>query len=317
MDKDQSNCPQGPGPGNGLCQARIALGLSRQEVAQRLHLSLQQILALESDDYAHLPGPTYVRGYLRAYAQLVGLKPDTILVAYSTLVDGNKIHNLSSLAPKEEITSQHHHVKFATYAVAAILIGLALTWWQGRENGLDTPLPTPTTEPSVGAVYDSGMTPTDASIVPPALPSGALDATTIPASPPPIQSTNETILLHEPPAPKPASPPAAAINPGPNTEALGDVPGVRASLTLYADAESWMDVRDAQGNKLLYATVPAGRKIVLKGVVPLQVFLGNVAGVRAEFNGKPYDVNQHQRGFMARFSLGEELVQPPADVTDR
>ena len=340
MDNDQNNCPQGTGPGSRLCQARVGLGLNREEVAQRLHLSLRQVLALENDDYANLPGPTYVRGYLRAYAHLVGLKSDNILAAYNTLADGTKTHNLSSLAPKEEITSQHHQVKFATYAVVAILLGLALTWWQGRENGPD-PLPAEHTGQFTGAVDDSGAPQTDASIMEPALPGDAPETAVIaPVPVPPSQPAIVPPPLREPAVPKTKPAPAATASTGNagaissaqpsaspeaspelnldlSPEAPSDVPEVHASLVLYAETESWMDVRDAHGNKLLYETVPAGRRIVLGGVAPIKVFLGNAAGVRAEFNGKPYNVNRHQRGLVARFTLGEELVQPAADAADR
>ncbi len=329
MDNDQNNCPQGTGPGSRLCQARVGLGLSREEVAQRLHLSLRQVLALESDDYVNLPGPTYVRGYLRAYANLVGLKSDNILAAYNALADGNKIHNLSRLAPKEEITSQHHQVKFATYAVVAILLGLALTWWQGRENGPEPSPPESAAGQFIGAMDDGGAPQTDTSAGDPALPGDVPGApVTAPVLVPPSQPIAPA-PVREPPASKPmlASPPAAVTRPlaspesipepSPDAAAPSDIPEVHANLTLYADDESWMDVRDAHGNKLLYETVPAGRRIVLDGVVPIRIFLGNAAGVRAEFNGKPYNVNRHQRGLVARFTLGEELVQPSADPTDR
>ena len=324
MDNDQNNCPEGTGPGSRLCQARVGLGWSRAEVAQRLHLSLHQILALENDDYAHLPGSTYVRGYLRAYANLVNLKSDNILAAYSVLTDGNKTCNLTSLAPKEEITSQHHHVKFATYAVVAILLGLALTWWQGRENGPDTASTEPNTEQFTGVVDDPGVPQTDASVPLPTLPGDAPEtAATAPTLMPPPHAEVAPVPVRAAPVPKPALATIArsAASPEPNTrlstEPPSDVPEVRANLALHAEAESWMDVRDAHGNKLLYQTVPAGRSIVLDGALPMRVFLGNAAGVRAEFNGRPYDVNRHQRGLVARFTLGEELVPPAANAADR
>lgn len=339
-DNDQNNCPQGTGPGSRLCQTRVGLGLSREEVAQRLHLSLRQVLALENDDYANLPGPTYVRGYLRAYAHLVGLKSDAILAAYNALAEGNKTYNLTSLAPKEEITSQHHQVKFATYAVVAILLGLALTWWQGRENGSEPSPADPAAGQFTGAADAGGVAQTDTRVMDPALSDDVPEATItspVPVPPPPPASA----VVRTPPAPKP-KPPAPALadtstgaapleanvevisSERPGTESNPDlspetpgIPVVSANLALYADAESWMDVRDARGNKLLYGTVSAGRKIVLNGEVPFRIFLGNAAGVRAEFNGKPYNVNRHQRGLVARFTLGEELVQPAADAADR
>ncbi|MDH3638025.1 MAG: DUF4115 domain-containing protein [Gammaproteobacteria bacterium] len=66
-------------PGKTLKQARERLGLSVLNVARDLHLSKSQIDALEADDYQHFHGETYVRGYLRSYARLVGVDPDQVL----------------------------------------------------------------------------------------------------------------------------------------------------------------------------------------------------------------------------------------------
>ena len=67
--------------------------------------------------------------------------------------------------------------------------------------------------------------------------------------------------------------------------------------------ESWIDVRDAKGNKLIYESVPAGREIPLEGLAPFSVFLGNANGVQVFFNGKAYDFSSSQHGLTARFKL--------------
>jgi cytoskeleton protein RodZ len=340
MDNDQNNCSQGSGPGSLLCQARVAQGLSREEVAQRLHLAPRQIVALENDDYANLPGPTYVRGYLRGYANLLGLKPERILAAYATLSGSSKKHSLSSLAPREEITSQDHQVKFATYVVVAIVLGLAVTWWQGREVE-PSKSPTeqvaalsPATEPDEGAATDYAVpmdqantgdllvggpdvpfvTPTGPAVAPVPAPERAGSVPTPPVATPVRDRTVTAKPVPTPVAvlPTPLTPPVR----GAQTSApVAD--GVRASLVLYADEESWIDVRDASQNKLIYENVPAGRRVVLEGAVPLKLFIGNAPGVRVEFNGKPYDINPYKRGLIARFTLGQELVQHPDNTTGR
>ena len=73
------------GPGAALAQARADLHLSHEEVAATLHLATRQIQALEQDDYTSLPGATYVRGYLKSYALLLGLAPGPVLDAHARL----------------------------------------------------------------------------------------------------------------------------------------------------------------------------------------------------------------------------------------
>src|SRR3989304_2095691 len=86
-------------PGPLLHEARLDLRLAPEDVAQILHLSSKQIVALEQDDYKNLPGPTYVRGYLRSYAQLLGLSPEKVLESYNSLTIPSKPMSLTQSAP--------------------------------------------------------------------------------------------------------------------------------------------------------------------------------------------------------------------------
>ena len=64
--------------GQELALAREARGMSQEQVADILNLTLANVIALENDDYESLPGWTYVSGYLRAYARLLGLDSDSL-----------------------------------------------------------------------------------------------------------------------------------------------------------------------------------------------------------------------------------------------
>lgn len=70
--------------GNGsagmiLSSARNRLGWDIADVAANLNLRVSVIQALEADDYANLPGPTFVRGYQRSYARLLGVDERQVL----------------------------------------------------------------------------------------------------------------------------------------------------------------------------------------------------------------------------------------------
>ena len=52
---------------------------SVEEVASELNLKADVIRGLESDDFSALPERTYVRGYLRAYARLLGIQESEVL----------------------------------------------------------------------------------------------------------------------------------------------------------------------------------------------------------------------------------------------
>ncbi len=71
-----------PSPGEQLRRAREAQGRTARAVGTSLNLPAARVEALEQDDDASLPPSTFVRGYLRSYARLVGCDPEAIVAAY-------------------------------------------------------------------------------------------------------------------------------------------------------------------------------------------------------------------------------------------
>jgi cytoskeleton protein RodZ len=318
------------GPGHLLQQARLDLRLAPEDVAQILHLSSKQIIALEKDDYKALSGPTYVRGYLRSYAQLLGLSPEKVVEAYNSLTIAPKPITLPQSAPPPQITSSDRIVKAATLGVAAILFALVYLWWQSGDESLEQVALAPE---AAETLEDHGLGPdatdeTTLAAAPAGLPGNGAGRESAPPPGPGAVPTRNTAT----PAPLPngqlavsgmtlnaapaEAPKLASADPAPvervttRTRRAVDIPpGVpRARMVLHAIQESWADIRDARDNRLLYENVPAGRRISIEGVAPFSVFLGNADGVRVEFNGQDYDVSRHKRGQVARFTLGEETA---------
>jgi len=292
-----------------LAQARTDLRLGIEEVAHRLHLSQHQIQALEIDDYRGLPGATYVRGYLRSYAMLLGLDPVTVLDAHSRITTPPVSQpDFTHISPQREITSRHHQVRLVTYLVGAIVIGLAVAWWQGRDRAPELPL----------AVAPPGETGSIADIVggpggtadtpPPQAVSPAVVANVPTTTASPTKPEKPAATVSEKSTPPPVAPPAAPIAtavPATPVPTKPGAPAIRGRLSVRASQDTWLDVRDARQVKLVYETITAGRSITLEGVVPISIFVGNAAGTQIEFNGKPIDINRFKRGMVARFTVGE------------
>jgi cytoskeleton protein RodZ len=288
------------GPGAQLAQARADLHLTHEDVAAKLHLAARQILALEQDDYSSLPGATYVRGYLKSYALLLGLSHEQILEAHARLAAATVAVDFSVIAPQREITSRHHQVRFVTYFMIAIVIGLAIAWWQGRDTRPPNPLLTAGDGEPVLPAADTGL------LAGPTVDSGKLSIET----PVAVTPDSHTVIGNQATVTQAPSIPAVTAS-APARESQPPVPAVlptgpRMKLVLTADQDSWADIRDARQIKLLYETVPAGRTVTLEGVAPVSIFLGNAAGVRLNYNGQSVDVGPHKRGMIARFTLGDE-----------
>lgn len=275
----------GISPGTRLRNARTARGLSIDDVAQSLRLSPRIIGALEGDDYDQLPSPTYVRGYVRSYAMLLGLPPQPLIDAFNSSPQAARPVDMTVPAPVREVTSSDAMVRFGTLIVAALVIGLSVMWWSGQEDG----------ETRRVAMSDSEA------VVEQAPEETPVAATPVVEEEEGLTEPLETSSNEKPPAVAP-SPMVVATPPPVATAADPNAPRVRVRLVLSAD--SWADVRDADQRRLLYETLTAGRAVSVEGVAPLSVFLGNVDGVQVEVDGKIYDASRHKRGEVARFMLG-------------
>jgi cytoskeleton protein RodZ len=71
--------------------ARLAKGIQISELSQLLRISKHQLKSIEAGDFDSLPGPTYVAGYLRSFAQQVGLDGAELAQRYRALLgEGEK-----------------------------------------------------------------------------------------------------------------------------------------------------------------------------------------------------------------------------------
>lgn len=93
---EPSPAPTGPLalPGARLAAERQAQNLTVEQVASQLNLAPRQIVALENDDFAALPGMVIVRGFVRTYAKLLKIDPLPLLGAL--VEQGNPMHTLAS-----------------------------------------------------------------------------------------------------------------------------------------------------------------------------------------------------------------------------
>src|SRR5438309_1610543 len=70
--------------GSSLREAREAKQLPLREVEWATRIRSQYLAALEDEDFNRLPAPAYARGYIRAYAEYLGIDPGPLLVEYGS-----------------------------------------------------------------------------------------------------------------------------------------------------------------------------------------------------------------------------------------
>ncbi|CAN5262858.1 DUF4115 domain-containing protein [soil metagenome] len=101
--------------------------------------------------------------------------------------------------------------------------------------------------------------------------------------------------VRETPVPVALSEPATEVSFAPSTST--------ASLTLDLASDSWVEITDAQGERLLFGLMDAGATRSVTGAPPFDVVIGSAEGVRVEVDGRPYEIPARSiRGGIARFS---------------
>jgi len=70
------------GPGQVFVDGRESLGMTPEQAAESLNLTVKAIRAIETDDAGSLPDIVYVNGYIRSYAKLLGIAPEPLIAAW-------------------------------------------------------------------------------------------------------------------------------------------------------------------------------------------------------------------------------------------
>ncbi|MBI5331894.1 MAG: DUF4115 domain-containing protein [Betaproteobacteria bacterium] len=125
-----------PGFGQQLKAGREATGLSTVDVASKLKLTARQIEALEAEDFQHLPGEVFVRGFVRNYARLVGINPDDLLSPMDAIATVSE----TITAPSEGLTFRKPGMQrwvVLPVLVASLFMGLVALLYHWLREGED------------------------------------------------------------------------------------------------------------------------------------------------------------------------------------
>jgi cytoskeleton protein RodZ len=238
------------GIGARLRAAREKRGLTVLQAAERLHVDLGIIEALEGENFTALGAEVYVRGHLRRYAEAVGESPAELQELYSSVPHAPR-PDLTRI-PRREPEERGSRLLLPT---VLLVIGFAIAgslWWLLTLPGEKArPLPVERT-PSEAA---APAPPADAGGAPAGGSAAAVDGR--------------------------AATPTTARGP--------TIPGAapEARLELTFSAASWVEVANGSGRHLLQGLIEGGSSRALSGSAPLLVVLGNAPAVALRFNGQP------------------------------
>ncbi|NMZ96444.1 RodZ domain-containing protein [Pseudomonas lundensis] len=319
-------------PGETLRQARENNGWTLAEVALKLNLTVSSLSNLEAGAFDKLPGHTFARGYIRAYAKLLGMDQAALVhefdVYTGTDSTGSSVHSLGRI--EEPVRVSHTILRIVSLLLLLAVIGGGFLWWQDQTSmrakdlvgltpehveveGADgTTQIHPLDEPEDQAVAEA-KTEGDAAV--PAEPAGdqtgatALALPGVPEAPVAVAPAPATPApaAQAAPMPTPVTPvaPASVAAPAaPVTEAAPAVAGAGKVGVQYT-ADCWTQVTDANGKVLFGGLKRKGDNLEVSGKPPLSLRLGYARGAQVTYNGQAVDVAPFTSGETARLKLGQ------------
>ena len=299
-------------PGRTLAAQRESMGWSVEQVADQLKLAVRQVVALEQGDYANLPSPAVVRGFVRAYAKVVKLDPVPLVAQIAldtpaaTDLTGTTVRRdkpsskPASFSQVRYPSNGKRGSKFpvALVAGAVVLIGAALAAWQfgvmpgGLMGGTDKVAST------------DGVAAPDANV------------TVLPA---PIQGqpmVTQPMVTQPDPGAKPAealppvisnSVPLISVPPttpsGPQAGGVAAAPASADALVISVREDSWVEVRPAKGKALFARMVKGGQTETVNITQPVTLIVGKPSAVDATLRGTPVALPAIDGGRVARVPL--------------
>ncbi|MCM8741881.1 RodZ domain-containing protein [Pseudomonas koreensis] len=329
-------------PGETLRQARESNGWSLAEVALKLNLTVTSLSNLEAGAFDKLPGHTFARGYIRAYAKLLGMDQTVLVQQFdqSTGTDsqGSNVHALGRI--EEPVRVSHTILRIVSLLLLIAVIGGGFVWWQDqtsqRTKDLTSLAPEhvevegadgttqihPIDEPEDQAVAENQAEGATALALPQsettaestgAEPAAPATAPAAPAAtsaapvhtPAPVVATPAAPAANVPATPAPTvTAPVVAAAPAPTAEVAAPAAG-DGQVQLQFTADCWAQVTDGRGKVLFSGLKHKGDSVSVSGKPPLAVRLGVARAAQVSYNGQPVDIAPFTSGETARLKLGQ------------
>lgn len=127
--------------GATLQSARTRAGLEIADIEAETKIRAKYLRALEQEEWDQLPGSTYVRSFLRTYADALGLDGRMMVEQYRLRHEHPTDQELMPIMPQRRAIGRQDRRKPPRGAVVAlmVLVLLAALWWLGSRGSDDSP----------------------------------------------------------------------------------------------------------------------------------------------------------------------------------
>ncbi|MDX1600471.1 MAG: DUF4115 domain-containing protein [Anaerolineales bacterium] len=284
--------------GRLLRESREKLGLTLEEVERATRIRRRHLEALERGDPEALPSPVQARGFLRNYADYLGLDADEVLLRYAEKLQSRNQHPaVKDESRKADPSSGGVQVRTRRFpwltsdlfiAAFVLIAVLAVVLWGGSQV--------------LAAVQAEQTTESQAA--------GSLLTTASPAASPSATALPEGEQGQELPAT--AAPDAEVTLP---PDLLGEeFSGEGVNLRLLIEKRAWLEVT-VDGEQAFAGRVAPGEILEYQGQELVQVLTGNGRGIRVVYNGEDQGVLGGVGEVVSRLWTPQGQITPTPSAT--
>ena len=292
--------------GEILHNKRKEIGLSLDEITEKLNLDSNLIKLLENNDYEKFKVETYLKGYLRAYAKLLGIDGDRIIKLYKESNPEKEPEILPDVKPKNQKNSGDRSVKLFSYILGLTIALSMLIWYQknimikpdvnenyignielnknNEINGVDT---------SYKIIIHSDYWQWPIDNISERYRESVSNDQSKSLKNEKIQDELKEDVIQEQVLETEESPVY-------ETQQSAD------TVVLDLRGDSWVEVYDREGNRLFLDLARGGKNYIINGNSPFDILLGAANEVSIEFNGSVVNIEPYTRYGIARFTLPAE-----------
>ena len=267
--------------GEILRRARMQAGLSLEDVKEQLKMKISQVQALEDMNFEAFSGWIYVTGYIRSYADFLGLDSDKVLLLLKNQTGRHQEKREYNL-PEPSSETQMPDLWIIISAVAALVVILIAVIMVQAMSGNDedvTGIPEIESPPPVVATMDAGTQPAEQQVAP-------IEDSEI-GYPPEAQQEMGRIVgeIGEVEEQEPiAEAPAEDVN----TDSA--VPASEEEIThrivINVNEKSWVEIRDETGKKIVSRVLNEGDSFfVPDDANRMTMTTGNASGIELVVDG--------------------------------
>ncbi|MFH9981641.1 helix-turn-helix domain-containing protein [Streptomyces sp. NPDC017179] len=235
-----------PSVGRALKEARIAAGLTVNDVSSATRVRLAIVHAIEADDFAPCGGDVYARGHIRNLAKAVRLDPAPLLARFDAEHGGRPAPTPAApLFEAERIRPERRGPNWTAAMVAAIVVVIGFVGFTAFKGGSD----------DTGAQRQIGEGPT------------------------PTAGTSA------PPTPKSSKPADPTPAPSDSAIAAAPQDKVTVQVSAD-NGRSWISAKDHNGRMLFDGLLQKGESKTFQDSSKINLILGDAGAIQLYVNGK-------------------------------